>query len=102
MMRGRTVAVIGTRVALSRTSQGVGTYDRALVRQLYGLGMVNREIGRHALAELGTPGFTGLAVIQVDGPLRVSDVAQRLGMDLSLASRQIASLATCCTMPTRP
>jgi DNA-binding MarR family transcriptional regulator len=65
----------------------------ALVRQLYGLGMVRRDIERHALAELGTQGFTALAVIQVHGPLRVSDVAQRLGVDLSVASRQIAALA---------
>jgi DNA-binding MarR family transcriptional regulator len=106
MIRARAVAVIGRRVALSRTPQGVGIYllveykfmpeshphIEALVRQLYGLGMVNREIGRHALAELGTQGFTALAVIQVHGPLRVSDVAQRLGVDLSVASRQIASL----------
>ena len=66
----------------------------ALVRQLYGLGMVQREIGRHALAELGTQGFTALAVIHVHGPLRVSDVAQHLGVDLSVASRQIASLTS--------
>jgi DNA-binding MarR family transcriptional regulator len=66
----------------------------ALVRQLYGLGMVRRGIERHALAELGTQGFTALAVIQRYGPLRVSEVAQRLGVDLSVASRQIASLAS--------
>jgi DNA-binding MarR family transcriptional regulator len=65
----------------------------ALVRQLYGLGMVKREISRHALAELGTQGFTALAVIRVDGPLRVSDVADQLGVDLSVASRQVAALA---------
>ena len=64
----------------------------ALVRQLYGLGMVRRQIARHALAELGTQGFTALAVVQLHGPLRVSDVAQHLGIDLSVASRQIASL----------
>src|ERR1044071_4958867 len=65
----------------------------ALVRQLYGLGMVQRDIGRHAMSELGTQGFHALAVLQVHGPLRVSDVARRLGVDLSVASRQIASLA---------
>ena len=65
----------------------------SLVRQLYGLGMVQRDIGRHAMAELGTQGFHALAVLQVHGPLRVSDVAHRLGVDLSVASRQIASLA---------
>jgi DNA-binding MarR family transcriptional regulator len=64
----------------------------ALVRQLYGLGMVKREISRHALAELGSQGFTALAVIQVDGPLRVSEVADLLGVDLSVASRQVAAL----------
>jgi DNA-binding MarR family transcriptional regulator len=65
----------------------------ALVRQLYGLGMVRRQIGRHAMAELGSQGFTALAAIQVQGPLRVSEVAEQLGIDLSVASRQIASLA---------
>jgi DNA-binding MarR family transcriptional regulator len=64
-----------------------------LVRQLYGLGMVQRDIGRHAMAELGTQGFTALAVLQVHGPQRVSEVAQRLGVDLSVASRQIGALA---------
>jgi DNA-binding MarR family transcriptional regulator len=64
----------------------------ALVRQLYGLGMVRRQISRHAMEELGTQGFTALAVIQVHGPLRVSEVAEQLGIDLSVASRQIASL----------
>ena len=63
------------------------------MRQLYGLGMVQRDIGRHAMAELGSQGFTALAVVQVHGPLRVSEVAQRLGVDLSVASRQIAALA---------
>ena len=65
----------------------------ALVRQLYGLGMVQRDIARHAMAELGTQGFTALAVLQVHGPQRVSEVAHRLGVDLSVASRQIAALA---------
>jgi DNA-binding MarR family transcriptional regulator len=64
----------------------------ALVRQLYGLGMVRRQISRHAMAELGTQGFTALAVVQLHGPLRVSEVAEQLGVDLSVASRQIASL----------
>jgi DNA-binding MarR family transcriptional regulator len=65
----------------------------ALVRQLYGLGVVQRDISRHAMAELGSQGFTALAAIQLHGPLRVSDVAQRLGVDLSVASRQVAALA---------
>ena len=62
------------------------------MRQLYGLGMVQREINRHALAELGSQGFAALAIIGLQGPLRVSDVAARLHVDLSVASRQIAAL----------
>lgn len=62
------------------------------MRQLYGLGMVQREINRHALAELGSQGFAGLAIVGLQGPLRVSDVAARLHVDLSVASRQIAAL----------
>lgn len=69
------------------------TPTEALVRQLYGLRRVLRDIGRHALVELGGQGFTALAVVAVQGPLRVSDVAQDLGVDLSVASRQLAALA---------
>jgi DNA-binding MarR family transcriptional regulator len=57
-----------------------------------GMGRVRREIGRHALAELGTQGFTALAAIRRDGPMRISDVAARLAVDLSVASRQVAAL----------
>jgi DNA-binding MarR family transcriptional regulator len=66
----------------------------ALVRQLYGLGKVRRAIERHALAGLGTQGFHALAAIDRQGPLRVSDVAQCLGVDSSVASRQIAALTS--------
>lgn len=69
------------------------TPTEALVRQLYGLRRVLRDIGRHALVELGGQGFTALAVVAVQGPLRVSDVALDLGVDLSVASRQLAALA---------
>jgi DNA-binding MarR family transcriptional regulator len=63
-----------------------------LVISLYRLGLVQREIARHALAELGTQGFTALAIVHREGPVRVSDVAERLRVDLSVASRQIAAL----------
>ncbi|MEN3279418.1 MAG: hypothetical protein V7607_558, partial [Solirubrobacteraceae bacterium] len=59
---------------------------------LYRLGVVQREIARHALAGLGSQGFTALAVISRNGPVRVSDVAERLRIDLSVASRQCAAL----------
>ncbi len=68
------------------------TVVERLVRQLYGLGMVQREINRHALAELGSQGFAALAIVGLHGPLRVSDVAGRLHVDLSVASRQVAAL----------
>ena len=63
-----------------------------LVIALYRLGLVQRSIARHALAELGSQGFTALAVIQRQGPVRVSEVAEQLSVDLSVASRQVAAL----------
>jgi DNA-binding MarR family transcriptional regulator len=63
-----------------------------LVKALYGLGRVRREISRHALAELGTQGFNALAIVHKNGPMRVSDVAHRLGVDVSVASRQLSAL----------
>jgi DNA-binding MarR family transcriptional regulator len=63
-----------------------------LVRSLYRLGMVQRELARHALAELGSQGFVALGVIRLHGPVRVSDVAQTLNVALSVASRQVAAL----------
>ena len=63
-----------------------------LVKQLYGLGTVRRELARHALAELGSQGFMALATVHVHGPMRVSEVAGRLSIDLSVASRQLRAL----------
>src|SRR4051794_22208248 len=63
-----------------------------LVKSLYRLGLVQREIARHALAELGSQGFVALGVVHVEGPLRVSEVARRLTVALSVASRQVAAL----------
>jgi DNA-binding MarR family transcriptional regulator len=63
-----------------------------LVRQLYGLGHVRRSIARHALAELGSQGFQALGAVYVRGPVRVSDVAAHLGVDVSVASRQLNAL----------
>ncbi len=63
-----------------------------LVRALYRLGFVRREIARHALAELGSQGFTALAVIRMSGSMRVSDIAERLNIDVSVASRQVDAL----------
>lgn len=64
----------------------------SLVRELYGLGEVRRELGRHALAGLGSPGFVALAAICAHGPVRVSEAAHLLAVDTSVVSRQIAAL----------
>lgn len=63
-----------------------------LVKELYRLGSVRRELSRHALAELGSQGFNALGAMEVHGPLRVSEVADRLLVDFSVASRQVAAL----------
>lgn len=63
-----------------------------LVRRIYRIGLIQRELARHAAAELGSNGFIALAAVRAGGALRVSEVAQRLGVDLSVASRQVAAL----------
>ncbi len=64
----------------------------ALVRELYSLGAARREIGRHALDELGSQGFLALGAVYRHGPQRVSEIATRLAVDLSVASRQVSAL----------
>lgn len=63
-----------------------------LVIALYRLGLVQRSLARTATAELGSQGFSALAVIAKRGPVRVSEVAEQLSVDLSVASRQVAAL----------
>jgi DNA-binding MarR family transcriptional regulator len=65
-----------------------------LVRSIYRLGLVQRAIARHASVELASQGFTALAIVHKAGPVRVSDVAHKLSVDLSVASRQLAALET--------
>jgi DNA-binding MarR family transcriptional regulator len=63
-----------------------------LARSIYRLTTVQRALARHALSELGSRGFTALGVAHRFGPVRVSEIAQRLSVDLSVASRQVAAL----------
>ena len=63
-----------------------------LVRSLYRLGMVQRALARHALAELGSQGFVALGAVHTRGPARISDVAEALNVAQSVASRQVAAL----------
>ena len=65
-----------------------------LAVSLYRLGLVHRAIAREALAELGTQGFMALAMIDRHGAMRVSEIAERLHVDLSVASRQVAALVS--------
>jgi DNA-binding MarR family transcriptional regulator len=63
-----------------------------LARSIYRLATVQRALARHALAGLGSRGFTALGVAHHDGPVRVSEIADRLSIDLSVASRQVTAL----------
>lgn len=63
-----------------------------LIRQLYALGNVRRALGRIAAERLSTPGFGPLVALHRCGPTRVSELAARLDVDLSVASRQVATL----------
>jgi DNA-binding MarR family transcriptional regulator len=63
-----------------------------LVVSLYRLGLVQRAIAREGTAELGSQGFIALALVNRMGPMRVSAIAERLHVDLSVASRQVAAL----------
>jgi DNA-binding MarR family transcriptional regulator len=63
-----------------------------LIVALYRLGLVQRAMARHAAAELGSQGFVALSVVHRGAPVRVSDVAEQLAVDLSVASRQVAAL----------
>ncbi len=73
-----------------------------LIRQLYGLGAVRRELGRAAQRELETQGFAALGAIRRRGACRVSDIATDLQVDLSVASRQIAALVSAGHVERRP
>jgi len=63
-----------------------------LVVALYRLGVVQRAIVRDSRSELGGQGLIALSLIDRLGPQRVSAIAARLHVDLSVASRQIAAL----------
>lgn len=63
-----------------------------LVKLLYGLGAVRRNLLAHALPEIGGQGFIALAAVYRRAPARVSDIATALSVDLSVASRQVQVL----------
>jgi DNA-binding MarR family transcriptional regulator len=65
-----------------------------VVREIYALGRVNRELQRRAVPEHPPACLQALGVIARGEAGRVSDIADRLRIDLSVASRQVAVLET--------
>lgn len=64
----------------------------ALVREIYALGRVNRELQRRAVPEHPPACLQALGLIGRGDAKRVSDIADQLRIDLSVASRQVAVL----------
>lgn len=81
-----------TKHTVAPTNTETPTPAEDLVRAIYRLGAIQRQIARHALDGLGGQGFSALGAIHMLGPIRISDVAHRLGVDLSVASRQVGAL----------
>jgi DNA-binding MarR family transcriptional regulator len=63
-----------------------------LVREIYALGRVNRELQRRAVPEHPPACLQALGLIGRGEANRVSDIADALRIDLSVASRQVAVL----------
>jgi DNA-binding MarR family transcriptional regulator len=63
-----------------------------LVREIYALGRVNRELQRRAVPEYPPARLQALGLIGRGDASRVSDIADALRIDLSVASRQVAVL----------
>ena len=63
-----------------------------LVREIYALGRVHRELQRRAVPEYPPARLQALGLIGRGDANRVSDIADALRIDLSVASRQVAVL----------
>jgi DNA-binding MarR family transcriptional regulator len=63
-----------------------------IVRDIYALGRVNRELQRRAVPEHPPACLQALGLIGREEANRVSDIADALRIDLSVASRQVAVL----------
>jgi DNA-binding MarR family transcriptional regulator len=66
------------------------THGRALLDELRELGALRRDLQRRAGGVAG--GLMALSALDRLGPARVSQVADELQVDLSVASRQVAAL----------
>jgi DNA-binding MarR family transcriptional regulator len=64
----------------------------ALARALYSVTATRRDLQRLAGLEHAITALTALAAVQRLGPVRMSDIAHELQVDLSVASRQVHAL----------
>jgi DNA-binding MarR family transcriptional regulator len=65
-----------------------------LVRELYELGAIKRDMARRAFSASAIGGLAALAAVQRLGRPRIGDIAEALHVDLSVASRQVTALVT--------
>ena len=68
------------------------THGRALLDELREVGALRRDLQRRAALGGVAGGVVALAALDRLGPARVSQVADELQVDLSVASRQVAAL----------
>jgi DNA-binding MarR family transcriptional regulator len=74
------------------TENGDPSVLPTLVREIYALGRVNRELQRRAVPEHPPACLQALGLIGRGEANRVSDIADGLRIDLSVASRQVTVL----------
>jgi DNA-binding MarR family transcriptional regulator len=76
------------------TTSSHTTHGRALLDELRELGALRRDLQRRAALGGVAGGLVALAALDRLGPARVSQVADELQVDLSVASRQVTALHT--------
>jgi DNA-binding MarR family transcriptional regulator len=76
------------------TTSSQTTHGRALLDELRELGALRRDLQRRAALGGVAGGLVALSALDRLGPARVSQVAEELQVDLSVASRQVAALHT--------
>ena len=67
-------------------------HGRALIDELREVGALRRDLQRRAAQDGVAGGLVALSALDRLGPARVSQVADELRVDLSVASRQVATL----------
>lgn len=77
---------------MAQTHTHTETDVDALAHALYSLSALRRDLQRCAGIEHAVGALSALAVVHRIGPVRISDVAAELEVNLSVASRQIQAL----------